>query len=46
MAQLIHRDIAATVKYARLWSRDGTVQGQQVGRDHEVDDGDVIEIHR
>jgi ribosome-interacting GTPase 1 len=44
VAQLVHRDIAASFKYARIWG-DGSFDGQQVGRDHEVVDGDVIELH-
>ena len=30
---------------ARLWGRSGQFSGQQVGRDHPVHDGDIIEIH-
>ncbi len=44
VAALVHRDIAAQFKYARLWGA-GSFGGQQVGRDHVVVDGDVIEIH-
>ncbi len=45
VACLIHKDIARTLKYAKLWGRSGQFRGQQVGRDHPVSDGDVIEIH-
>jgi ribosome-interacting GTPase 1 len=41
---LVHKDIARGFKYARLWG-GGSFEGQQVGRDHVVADGDVIEIH-
>jgi ribosome-interacting GTPase 1 len=43
-ARLVHRDIAATLKFARVW---GNVKfdGQQVGRDHVLADGDVVELH-
>ena len=44
VAELIHRDIAATFRYARLWG-EGSFDGQQVGADHEVADGDVLELH-
>ena len=44
VATLVHRDIAASFKYARLWG-GGAFGGQQVGRDHVVEDGDIIEIH-
>ncbi len=44
VARLIHRDIARSLKYARLWG-GGKFDGQQVGRDHSVQDGDVLELH-
>jgi ribosome-interacting GTPase 1 len=44
VARLIHRDIAATLKFARIWG-SGKFDGQQVGRDHVVADGDVVELH-
>ena len=44
LARLVHRDIAASHKYARLFGGHG-YEGQQVGRDHEVVDGDILELH-
>lgn len=44
VARLVHRDVARTLKYARMWGRSG-FDGQQVGRDHAVADGDVVELH-
>jgi ribosome-interacting GTPase 1 len=44
VAMLVHRDIAQTLKYARIWG-EGHFSGQQVGRDHPVTDGDVLELH-
>ena len=44
VAALVHKEIAAELRYARLWGR-GTFNGQQVGRDHPVEDGDVVELH-
>jgi hypothetical protein len=44
VALLIHRDLAASFRHARIWGR-GSYAGQQVGRDHIVEDGDVLEIH-
>jgi ribosome-interacting GTPase 1 len=41
----IHKDIAQGLKYARLWGQSGQFSGQQVGREHHVADGDVLEIH-
>lgn len=44
VAMLVHREIAATFKYARIWGT-GSFDGQQVGRDHPVWDSDVVELH-
>ena len=44
VARLVHRDIAESLKYARLF-RDGSTDGRQVGRDHPVEDGVVLELH-
>jgi len=43
-AEAIHKDFVEKLKFARLWRRDA-YQGQMVGRDHVLEDGDVIEIH-
>jgi len=43
-AEAIHKDFAERLKYARLWGRD-EYSGQMVGRDHVLEDGDVVEIH-
>ena len=45
VARLIHKDFARSFKFAKLWGRSGQFSGQQVGRDHPVGDGDIIEIH-
>jgi ribosome-interacting GTPase 1 len=44
VARLVHRDLARTLRYARLWGPSG-FDGQQVGPEHRVADGDVIELH-
>lgn len=44
VARLVHKEVAAAFRYARLWGA-GDFDGQQVGRDHVLEDGDVIEIH-
>lgn len=44
-AVAVHRDFIERLKYARLWSTVGHVDGMMVGRDHVLQDGDVIEIH-
>jgi len=45
VAELVHRDIAQSLKFARLW-RSGTYDGQHVGGEHDLQDGDVVELHR
>ena len=44
VATLVHRDIAESLKFAKLWG-SGHFEGQQVGRDHCVSDGDILELH-
>lgn len=44
LATLIHKDVARGFSHARVWGA-ATFDGQQVGRDHELVDGDVVEIH-
>src|SRR2546422_6253590 len=43
-AEAIHKDFVARLKYARLWGKD-EYQGQMVGREHVLEDGDVLELH-
>jgi len=44
VATLVHRDIAGSLRYARIWGT-GHFDGQQVGRDHVLSDGDIVELH-
>ncbi len=44
VARLVHQDVAASLKYARIWG-SGEFEGQQVGPEHTVADGDVLELH-
>jgi uncharacterized protein len=44
VAGLVHKDLARSLKYARVWGKSG-FDGQHVGRTHAVADGDVIELH-
>jgi ribosome-interacting GTPase 1 len=43
-AGVVHKDFAAHLKYARLWRR-GEIEGLMIGRDHTLEDGDVLELH-
>ncbi len=44
VARLVHRDVAHSLKYARIWGKSG-FDGQHVGKDHPLADGDVVELH-
>jgi hypothetical protein len=44
VARLVHKDVAQTLRYARLWGKSG-FDGQQVGREHLLSDGDIVELH-
>ena len=44
VARLVHKDVARELKFARMWGAD-VFDGQQVGPEHAVVDGDVVEIH-
>jgi ribosome-interacting GTPase 1 len=44
VARRVHGDVARTLRYARVWGRSG-FDGQQVGHEHVVEDGDVVELH-
>lgn len=44
VARLVHRDLARTLKYARIWGKAG-FEGQHVGREHALADGDIVELH-
>lgn len=43
LAELVHRDLAASLKHARIWGNAG--EGLTVGREHVLADGDVVELH-
>lgn len=42
-ARVIHKELAVNMKYARIWGV-GKIDGQQVQKDFQLDEGDVIEI--
>jgi ribosome-interacting GTPase 1 len=44
VARLVHKDIARDLKFARMWGAE-VFDGQQVGPDHLVVDGDLVELH-
>ncbi len=44
VAYKVHRDLAEQLKFAKVWGESGH-DGQSVGRDHVLCDGDVVELH-
>ncbi len=44
VARLVHRDLARQLRFARLWGPSG-FDGQHVGPEHRLADGDVVELH-
>ena len=46
VADWVHHDLGAMFSGARVWGPSARFEGQRVGRDHPVQDGDVVEILR
>lgn len=44
VAEAIHKDLAESFRFARIWGSE-KYDGQQVKRDHVIEDRDVIEVH-
>ena len=44
VADSIHHDLGVELQRARVWGPSARFDGQRVGRDHQVSDGDVVEI--
>jgi len=45
VAELIHKDIAKNLKYAKLYTKDGSVKGIPVEKNYQVKDEDILEFH-
>jgi len=43
LARLVHKDLAQSLRYARVWGGAG-FDGRHVGRDHVLTDGEVVEL--
>jgi ribosome-interacting GTPase 1 len=44
VAELVHKDVAATLKHARIWGH-GVHDGTVVKGDHVLHDRDIVELH-
>ncbi|MEM1626665.1 MAG: TGS domain-containing protein [Sulfolobaceae archaeon] len=45
VARKLHSELAEKLKYARVWGKSVKFQGQRVGPDHVLEDGDIVELH-
>lgn len=41
----IHKQFQRNFKYARIWGPSAKYEGQRVGSDHILEDGDIVEVH-
>jgi uncharacterized protein len=51
LARAVHRDLVQTLRFAKLWSGEQSrhavkFDGQMVERTHQLEDGDIIELHK
>ncbi|MET0831363.1 MAG: TGS domain-containing protein, partial [Acidimicrobiia bacterium] len=46
VADRVHHELGATAPGARIWGVSARFDGQRVGRDHVVQDGDTVEVLR
>lgn len=44
VANVIHRELAGGLRYARVWGRSARFPGQRVGRNHVLQTDDVVEL--
>jgi len=44
LARIIHKEFAENLRYAKVWGNSVKIQGQQVGPNHRLQDGDLIEL--
>jgi len=44
-ARDIHKDFVRDFRYAKLWGPSAKFEGEQVGLEHVLKDGDIVEVH-
>ena len=44
VARLVHKDLEQSLRYARVWGHSA-FEGQHVGPEHPLSDGDIVELH-
>jgi len=45
VAEHIHKDFVKYFKYAKIWGPSAKYPGIRVGLEHQLEDGDIVEIH-
>lgn len=45
IARIIHSRLSRNFRYARVWGRSVKHDGQHVGQNHVLVDGDIVEVH-
>ena len=45
VAEHIHKDFVKYFKYAKIWGPSAKYPGMRVGLEHQLEDGDIVEIH-
>jgi ribosome-interacting GTPase 1 len=45
MAQKVHKDFIKRFRYAKIWGKSARFPGQQVGINHKLEDGDIVQLH-
>jgi len=46
VADRVHHDLGSNLTGGRVWGRSARFDGQRVGREHIIEDGDIVEILR
>jgi hypothetical protein len=46
VADWVHHDLGSNLTGGRVWGQSARFEGQRVGREHIVEDGDIVEILR
>jgi len=44
VAEMIHKDLAKNFRYAKVWGKNVKIQGEKVGPNYVLSDGDIVEI--
>lgn len=45
VAREVHKDMKENFRYAKIWGNSVDFDGQRVGRDHKIEEGDIVEFH-